>query len=108
MQQMTCCAPVHHAADDMVSTGMWWKVDGAAGRPVGWSPSGEHLVQVRGCPGLKAWQILLATSYDKVRQSVVSKSKSKKHGPIAGSNLGRNGLIRACDWSMLSAFAFAL
>jgi len=47
-------------------------------------------------------------NYDKVRQSVTSKSKSKKHGPITGSDLGRNGLIRACDWSMLSAFAFAL
>jgi hypothetical protein len=47
-------------------------------------------------------------TYDKVRQSVTSKSKSKTHGPITGSHLGRNGLIRACDWSMLSAFAFAL
>jgi len=45
-------------------------------------------------------------SYEKVRQSVTSNSKSKKHGPITGSALGRNGLIRACEWSMLFAFAF--
>ena len=45
--------------------------------------------------------------YDKLRQSVTSKSKSKKHGPITGSDLGRKGLIRACDWSVLFAFAFA-
>jgi len=46
--------------------------------------------------------------YDKVRQSVTSKSKSKKHGPITTSDLDRNGLIRACDLSMLSAVAFAV
>jgi hypothetical protein len=45
------------------------------------------------------------TRCDKVRQSVTS--KSKKHGPITGSDLGRIGLIRACDWSMLFAFALA-
>ena len=46
----------------------------------------------------------LSTCY-KVRQSVTEQSKSKKHGPITGSDLGRNNLIRACDCSMLSAFA---
>jgi hypothetical protein len=46
--------------------------------------------------------------YDKMCQSDASKSKSKKHGPITGSNLGRNGLIRACDWSMLSGCVFSL
>jgi len=47
--------------------------------------------------------MLITASYDKVRQSVTEQSKSKKHGLIAGSDLGRNGLIRACDWSMLFA-----
>ena len=42
-------------------------------------------------------------AYDKVRLSVTSKSKSKKHRPNTGSNLSRNGLIRARDWSMLLA-----
>ena len=41
--------------------------------------------------------------YDKVRQSVTEQSKSKKHGPITGTDSSRNGLIRACDWSMLFA-----
>ena len=45
--------------------------------------------------------------YDKVRQSVTSKSKSKKHGPITGSDKNRSEPARACDWPMLSAFAFA-
>ena len=45
--------------------------------------------------------------YDKVRQSVTSKSKSKTHGPITGSDRPGTVLIRACDWSMLFAFAFA-
>ena len=38
-----------------------------------------------------------------MRQRVTEQSKSKKYGPIIGSDLGRNGLIRACDWSMLFA-----
>jgi len=48
------------------------------------------------------------SEHEKVRQSVASKSKSKKRGSITGLDLGRKGLIWACDWSMLSAFAFAL
>jgi hypothetical protein len=36
-----------------------------------------------------------------------SKSKSKKHGPITGSDQNRSEPVRACDWSMLFAFAFA-
>jgi hypothetical protein len=47
------------------------------------------------------------TQYDKVRQSVTSKSKSKKHGLITGSDQNRSEPVRACDWSMLFAFAFA-
>jgi len=30
-----------------------------------------------------------------------SKSKSKQHGSITGSDLSRNGLIRACDLLLL-------
>ena len=45
--------------------------------------------------------------YDKVRQSDTSKSRSKKHGPITGSDQTVPTQIRACDWSMLFAFAFA-
>jgi len=45
--------------------------------------------------------------YDKVRQSFTSKSKSKKHGPITGSDQNRSKPVRACDWSMLFAFSFA-
>ena len=45
--------------------------------------------------------------YDKVRQIVTSKSKSKKHGPITGSDQVGSGLIRACNWSILSALPFA-
>jgi len=51
------------------------------------------------------------SQYDKVCQSVKEQNQQQKHGPITGSDLGRNmsnGLIRACDWSMLSTFAFAL
>jgi len=46
---------------------------------------------------------MTSSTYDKVRQSVTEQSKSKKHGPITGSDLGRNSLIRGCDWSMLFA-----
>jgi hypothetical protein len=51
--------------------------------------------------------VFASTEYDNVSQSVAIKSKSKKHGPITGSDLGLNGLIRACDWFMLFAFAYA-
>jgi hypothetical protein len=57
--------------------------------------------------GVVKLDLLVAECYDKVRQSVTSKSKSKNNGPITGSDLGRNGLIRGFDWSILSAFAFA-
>ncbi len=46
-------------------------------------------------------------AYDKVRQSVTSISKSKKHEPITGSDQTVQTQIRACDWSVLFAFAFA-
>jgi hypothetical protein len=43
-----------------------------------------------------------------VRQSVTSKSKSKEHGPITGSDKNRFEPVRASrDWSMLSACIFA-
>ena len=45
--------------------------------------------------------------YDKVRQSVTSKSKSRKHGPITNSDQAVPTQIRVCDWSMHFAFAFA-
>jgi len=51
--------------------------------------------------------VVLRTNMAKCVNVLQSESKSKKHGSIIGSDLCRNGLIRACDRSMLSAFAFA-
>jgi len=51
----------------------------------------------------------LAPSLDMTKsvQVLRSKSNNKQHGPITGSDLSPNGLIRACDWSTLFGFAFA-
>ena len=51
--------------------------------------------------------MLLYITYDKLCQTVMSESKSKKHGPISGSDQTVPSQIRACDWSMLFAFAFS-
>jgi hypothetical protein len=49
-----------------------------------------------------------SSSYDMTNLvKVTSESKSKKHGPITGSDKNRSEPVRGCDWSMLSAFAFA-
>jgi len=55
------------------------------------------------------WSLCMPLAYDKVRQSMTSTSKSKstQHGPITGSDKNRSESVRACDWSMISAFAFA-
>jgi hypothetical protein len=57
--------------------------------------------------GMSDVSFLLLLYYDKVRQSVRSKSESRKHGPNTGSHWLGMVFIRDCDWSMLFAFAFA-
>ena len=50
--------------------------------------------------------VFLSGRFDKVRQSVTEQSKSKKHGPITSSDQQTVPTkVRACDSSMLFAFA---
>ena len=50
---------------------------------------------------------MICTGITKCIKVLPSKSNSKKHGPIKSSDQTVPTQMRACDWSMLFAFASA-